>query len=112
MIQDLGSNPLEGIVPQPESKYGETGIELQLLGIRTMVHLSPKAKNLLIYIFNNMSTNYNVVTIDRDEYMKFSGITSKATVVTAIAELMKKKVIAKTCKQKLYWTNPNMFTVI
>lgn len=100
---DIGNNPF----PNKREKihpitYGDSYI--RLMGNIDTTDLSPRGRDLAMYILGQLEQGEDYVYIDREEYMKYAGITLQ-TARVAIAELIKTCRLSKTCRQGWYWIN-------
>jgi hypothetical protein len=79
---------------------------IHLAGSIDVSGLSPRARDMSMYILSKLEQGERVVYIDRADYIEYAQVTLQ-TVTLVIKELIKKNRIAKTCKQGWYWVNPS-----
>ncbi len=61
------------------------------------------------YILNNLVKNKDIVYIDIDEALQYTGYTAKKTIFAGLAKLVSMGVIARSTNHMKYFINPLMF---
>jgi hypothetical protein len=75
-----------------------------------MVKLSPRAKDLLLWIMYEVEPNIDWIWINKARYMDESGITTYNTYNSAVNELIQQGYINKVAKPaNTFWINPAYF---
>ena len=79
-------------------------------GVRGRVtNLSPRSKELFLWLIFELSDGLDYVKIDRGRYMLDCGISSVNTFLGAMRGLVKWGIINPTPKKDIYWINPGVF---
>ena len=73
---------------------------------QTIANLSNKAQRLLFYIIYSIHTNCDYILLNKSYYKKINKIKSNTTITTAIGELVRTGIIAKSCIRDVYFINP------
>lgn len=76
----------------------------ELRKIRSLI--TPRGKELLLWIMDELEAGKDYVEINRKRYMKELHIKSLNTYKTAVSDLVRYGIIALTLKQDVFWINP------
>lgn len=71
--------------------------------------LSPRAKELLLWLFYEVNTNEDYIWIHRTRYMQELSISSMNTYRAAVNELIQRGILIRTCVNAVYWIDPDLF---
>lgn len=71
--------------------------------------LSPRAKELLLWLYYETKPNEDYLWIHRTRYMKENNISSPNTYRAAVNELITHGFIVRTVVNAVYWINPALF---
>lgn len=74
-----------------------------------MVSLSPRSKDLLLWIIYEVENGDAYIWINRPRYMKESGVKAYNTYRDALMELVRSKFLLISAISGVYWINPNCF---
>lgn len=74
--------------------------------LQTLFDLTPRAYKMMRYFMGALKFGEHQVVYNPREAMEVTGYNSKQTVVTALAELVAKGVIARSEMQNIYFINP------
>lgn len=74
-----------------------------------MVGLSPRAKDLLLWVMYEVDNSAEYIWINKARYMKESGVKAYNTYRDALTELLKNKFMISSVIQNVYWINPHFF---
>jgi hypothetical protein len=74
-----------------------------------MVELTPRGKDLLLWLIYEAETNLDYLWINKRRYMKECSITSLNTYKSALNDLIKNGYILATVVANTYWLNPHHF---
>lgn len=85
----------------PFTKYY---ISSELRKIRSLI--TPRGKELLLWIMDELEAGKDYVEVNRKRYMKELHIKSLNTYKTAVSDLVRYGIIALTLKQDVFWINP------
>jgi len=70
--------------------------------------LSPRAKELLLWVMYQLTNAQDYIWINKKMYMEENNITSIDTYKKAIVDLVLKEFLTPTIKADVYWINPDM----
>ena len=71
--------------------------------------LSPRAKELLLWLLYEADTNKDYLWINRVRYMNENNISSLTTYRSAVNELITNCFIVRSVVNAVYWINPDLF---
>lgn len=75
-----------------------------------MNSLSPRGKELLVWLMFQIPSGKDFIWINREMYMDELGVSSENTFMNAVKDLVSYGFITKTVFGKdVYWINPNLF---
>ncbi len=74
-----------------------------------MVQLSPRAKDLLLWVMYEVKQGKDWIWLNKVRYMEENNIGSINTYRTALNDLIKKKYLGITVISDVYWINPDFF---
>lgn len=74
-----------------------------------MVKLTPRAKDLLLWIMYEVKPGKAWIWLNKVRYMEENEIGSVNTYKTALNDLIKKKYLGITVVTDVYWINPDFF---
>ena len=75
----------------------------------SMVELTPRGKDLLLWIMYELELNKDYVWIPKKRYMRESRISAVNTYKAALNELIRANYIVATVVSNVYWINPHYF---
>ena len=74
-----------------------------------MVSLSPRAKDLLLWVIYECEPNEDWIWINKTRYMSETGVSAHNTYIGAVNELIRHGFIIRTTITNVYWINPHYF---
>lgn len=74
-----------------------------------IVRLSPRAKDLLLWLIYEVENGKDYLWLNRDRYMEESGVGAMNTYRAALGELIGATFISKTNQTGVFWINPALF---
>lgn len=85
----------------PHTKIYTTVMDRQIINM-----LSPKAKDLYLFLIYSLTTGKDYFWFNKQRYMEELQIKSNTTVHNAITELIRYGIIIYTVYRDVYWINP------
>lgn len=77
--------------------------------LTSFFELSKRAQKILSYIMNKTMVGKDYVYFEYSECTDYTGYTSHTTINSALAELIEKKIIARSLSNFKYFINPTIF---
>lgn len=84
-------------------------IYLDAVRRRQMVRLTPRAKDLLMWVFYETETGKDYIWINKKRYMLECRVRAYNTYKDAVRELVSCGFMQPTILLHVYWINPNLF---
>ena len=84
-------------------------IYLDAVRRKQMVAMSPRAKDLLLWVLYETETGKDWIWINKTRYMAECGVKSYNTYKDAVRELVSNGFIQPTILLHVYWINPHLF---
>lgn len=76
---------------------------------KNMIRLSPRSKDLLLWVIYEVKTGEEYIWINRPMYMEESGVKAYNTYKEALNELIRLSFLRLSVIHGVYWINPGIF---
>lgn len=84
-------------------------VKVYSYGFDMAKELCTPALKVWCYIGDNLKKNTNIISLNVNDIMSYTGYNSSANIYWGICELLEKKIIARKVGKDEYYINPNIF---
>jgi len=106
---DTGEIEGQTIVASIREYDKETFVKVYTEGLKAMFDLSKSEQRVLLYTMSEARPNCDWIYFDTDDCIEFTGYSTKVPILSALAKLVEKKIVARSDKKHKIYINPTIF---